>query len=296
MPSRKFIITIFTAIFLGLLVWGLSLLFKSESRFERDEVVSANKTISESFADVDSDEDGLKDWEEALWQTDPLVADSDGDGLSDYEEVERKRKEIQSDSEYEELGEPETETDLFARQFLSTVATLNQQGTLDQAGVEDFSRGISSVIENTKIQDKYSLVDLKILSTTPQDYNNSLKEAFINSGLYNIDKSESQVIAEFIKNNGSKESMEDINSLIVAYAKFSDSIVNIRVPYSVSGPHLLLANSANRISKALASVKYINEDPIRSISGIQDYRDGSENLTNAISSISIYLKSNGIIN
>ncbi len=37
--------------------------------------------------DVDSDDDGLSDYDEMIHRTDPVRADSDGDGLTDEEEV-----------------------------------------------------------------------------------------------------------------------------------------------------------------------------------------------------------------
>lgn len=39
----------------------------------------------------DSDKDGIADWEEALWKTDPQNPDSDGDGISDGDEVKANR-------------------------------------------------------------------------------------------------------------------------------------------------------------------------------------------------------------
>ncbi len=42
----------------------------------------------------DTDKDGLKDWEEALWKTDPSNPDTDGDGSSDGEEVQGDRNPI----------------------------------------------------------------------------------------------------------------------------------------------------------------------------------------------------------
>ncbi len=44
-----------------------------------------SKTVSESF--IDSDNDGLRDWEEELFKTDPRNPDTDGDGYLDGEEV-----------------------------------------------------------------------------------------------------------------------------------------------------------------------------------------------------------------
>mgnify|MGYP001563940977 CR=1 FL=1 len=43
----------------------------------------------------DSDEDGLKDWEEAVWQTDPQKPDTDGDGTTDGDEIKANRNPLQ---------------------------------------------------------------------------------------------------------------------------------------------------------------------------------------------------------
>ena len=48
---------------------------------------SSSQEIAEKIILKDSDNDGLKDWEEVLWKTDPNNPDSDGDGMNDNEEV-----------------------------------------------------------------------------------------------------------------------------------------------------------------------------------------------------------------
>ena len=40
---------------------------------------------------IDSDHDGLRDWEEVLWKTDSKIADTDGDGTNDGDEVKAGR-------------------------------------------------------------------------------------------------------------------------------------------------------------------------------------------------------------
>ena len=40
---------------------------------------------------IDTDGDGLKNWEEALWHTDPNKSDTDGDGVPDGQEVKESR-------------------------------------------------------------------------------------------------------------------------------------------------------------------------------------------------------------
>ena len=59
----------------------------SLSQSEKDEKSAYFQNIFEK----DSDNDGLKDWEEVLWKTDPNNPDSDKDGVSDGEEIKINR-------------------------------------------------------------------------------------------------------------------------------------------------------------------------------------------------------------
>ncbi|MCR4311641.1 MAG: hypothetical protein NUV54_03715, partial [Candidatus Taylorbacteria bacterium] len=61
----------------------------------KKEVYTAPLTVQKSeespLLAKDSDSDGLKDWEEQLWKTDPLNPDTDGDGTPDGAEIKSGR-------------------------------------------------------------------------------------------------------------------------------------------------------------------------------------------------------------
>lgn len=67
---------------------------KQEVNPENDRSIAVNQT--EDLYARDSDNDGLKDWEEVLWNTDPNIADTNGNGVSDGEEVRLGRNPITS--------------------------------------------------------------------------------------------------------------------------------------------------------------------------------------------------------
>lgn len=82
-------------IILTLLGGGVWYVGKSAQK-EKYSVHTANTTAALNIKPTsqeggDGDKDGLKDWEEALWKTDPKSADSDGDGTWDGEEVRTNR-------------------------------------------------------------------------------------------------------------------------------------------------------------------------------------------------------------
>lgn len=298
LPSKKFTKLILIVIGLGLLAWFISYYFSGKTSFERKaDKLGKIDSLTESFSEIDSDSDGLKDWEEALWQTNPLSSDSDDDGVDDKKEVEIKRAEILADSDAESLSEEdETQTSIFAKQFFSTVATINQQGTLDQADVDRFSQGISQAIENTKVSDTYKLSDLKLFNISVQEYNQNLKSAYISSVVSNTKKPEATVIAEFIQSNGDKSSETEMNKLISTYEIFSQNLSSMKVPYTIAGPHLALANASSKIAKSLTILKSINEDPLKAMSGLRGYQENSNAFLSAMKNIAAYLEANAIIN
>ncbi len=67
----------------GVLIYNVLSLFKKETLPEKT-LPNQNTPLENTFdISLDSDSDGLKDWEEALWGTDPHNPDTDGDGVSD---------------------------------------------------------------------------------------------------------------------------------------------------------------------------------------------------------------------
>ena len=81
--SKK--VAIALAIFV-IIVGGAFLATKTKSRisYQNEEIVA---TAQSEKLNKDSDGDGLKDWEEELWRTDPNKPDTNGDGINDFEEI-----------------------------------------------------------------------------------------------------------------------------------------------------------------------------------------------------------------
>lgn len=87
LPIKKLpLITILVALVLAI---GLLLFigrYSKKEAFSGINIWGAKETVIES-QNIDTDNDGLKDWEEELYKTDPYNPDTDGDGYLDGEEV-----------------------------------------------------------------------------------------------------------------------------------------------------------------------------------------------------------------
>lgn len=71
----------------------------ADRRVRQDsQVQNTRDRVADSGNTADSDQDGLKDWEEAIWHTDPEKSDSDGDGMTDGQEVAENRNPLKPGS------------------------------------------------------------------------------------------------------------------------------------------------------------------------------------------------------
>jgi hypothetical protein len=69
----------------------LALILTAGTLFNLDSNSTDDETAPLAFSKTDSDQDGLRDWEERIWGSDPFNPDSDNDGILDGLEVEDGR-------------------------------------------------------------------------------------------------------------------------------------------------------------------------------------------------------------
>jgi hypothetical protein len=294
LPSKQFIKIIGITILVGAILFFVGNVVSNKSFFQKQDKTSANVSAEQKgdFFDIDSDNDGLFDWEEALWGTNPRLKDSDNDGVDDKKYVENKRDEIDSDETY--TPDDSNETDLFARQFFATASVLNQSGSFDQEAVDQFSKSIGQSINNFNIQDKYKLSDLKMSAVAPDVYYKNLSTVF--SELISKNISELSVIARIIENPEDQSAVNDLSAILAVYKNMENSLLKTETPYSISGTHLSLLNSVYKVSEILNESRNISKDPLRVTVYLSKYNEFSENISNDFETLTSYFRQNGIIN
>src|SRR3990167_5885058 len=88
MPSRKIIIPL---ICISLTAGAWWFFANKQKQVPAENRIAAADNNAGGTLSQDSDNDGLKDWEEALWKTDAHNPDTDGDGTTDNHEILAKR-------------------------------------------------------------------------------------------------------------------------------------------------------------------------------------------------------------
>ena len=246
-----------------------------------------------SKLDADSDSDGLKDWEELLWKTDPSKTDTDGDGTNDNEEISLNRNPLKAGpddkiSDKEDLVAQEkaasdskqnTLTAAYARKFLTEYMTLKQQkGELSGLDKESLVQSFMDSLEPLTVDDAYNISNIKISNDASESsikkYANDMKKIFIDEdhGFIN----ELDVFEALFKNikEGNPDFQKNIESLNYSIGKYEELInklIDTIVPKILSKDHLEAINGLNNVKFAIKNMAFAPSDPVKAMMGRKLY-------------------------
>ncbi|HBA45601.1 hypothetical protein A2W67_00765 [Candidatus Nomurabacteria bacterium RIFCSPLOWO2_02_40_28] len=239
--------------------------------------LSYGDAILEDLVNKDTDLDGVYDWEESLWGTDPTKKDTDDDGVLDNLEIKDLSAQggLVPGGQQVELGnEKLTETDKFSREFFSIVATLNQNGLVDLATVDKLGSSLADRIKNTLQRKMFSISDIKIASSDTlqavKNYDNALTSLYKK---YPTGKTVMEVLQKFMvdENNVDVNVLSELDPIIIRIQKIITGLLEISVPKSLASIHLELVNILQKLSENTSDIKLYESDVIVALSAIGQY-------------------------
>ena len=269
---------------------------------------SSSQEIAEKIILKDSDNDGLKDWEEVLWKTDPNNPDSDGDGMNDNEEVLSERDPLvegvgdfnkiinEKKEDSEDFQSILTQTDILARELFSGYIALKQNDILGTQEQDKFIKKITSTSLEFESKVEYlTLKDLKITQDSSkeslQKYSSNLKQIFSNIPELRDDN----VILKEALDTDSPEKLEEIKSNVIFYEKAINGLVGMTVPSVLQSRHLNLINSFKKILNNIGQMVQVFQDPILALVGAKEYYNTLQEIAMASAEIGEFFKKNNII-
>lgn len=292
LPSRQFSMIFGGAILIGVVVFFLFRIFGSKTEVNQDIIALATRQIIE---ETDTDNDGLRDWEEALWALDPADPDTDDDGILDGQEVEKRKKEIaEGNQNLAKSDEQQTETDRFARQILTLALNLDRTGV--DVTEEELTKIVSGFVEgvNPEVLEVYSASDITISpDQTAQGYYNQMSVLIGDVGK---DQEYELSIFERAVSSNKKKVLKELEPIIVEYSSVYGKVKDVPVPVAVASDHLDFLNATTQMAVALFSLSQYFDDPIISVRGIREYQIAENNLQQSSERITKYLQKNGIVN
>lgn len=195
----------------------------------------------------DTDSDGLKDWEEETWGTDPANPDSDGDDSSDGEEVTAGR-DPKVASGQDELTDINRRIEVLVRN-----AQAAQERPLISLPSGDQTPAVS-----------YAKTDLKITSeetaATLKAYQDGLFQAIKDFG-HQKNEDELALLLRFVE-QGDKGALITLSLLQTSYPQLINKLLALTVPESAAKLHLELLNQTAIISETVFYMTRAEKEPL----------------------------------
>lgn len=246
------------------------------------QVVSLERSI---FTETDTDSDGVKDWEEIIWQTDPNNASTYGVSDQDY---------IRTQVETSQNGRaipntPIETTDDLSKQLFAEYLAMKQSGDINP---ENVALLVERINQNVFAQNTEGLYNPSNLTTfSPSDRQ---KLALYAQTLVEARNRYAEVYAS---QSGAITLGDDFpNQMLFAsdiYLKLSEEVMTMEVPQGAESYHLAYANSLKESAQGLKELG--SEEPLSAVLGVKRHSEAQIKQEGAITSLGLFLTQNGII-
>ena len=310
LPNKKilFLIIFILLIFAG---WFYFSDYKNKQiQYTADKEKSSLTVVPEQTnkLDTDTDGDGLKDWEELLWKTDPNKMDTDGDGTPDGEEINLGRNPLKAGpndkiSDKEDLVAKEkavsdsnqnTVTAVYAKQFLTEYLSLKQQkGELTDEDKNNLVERLMNNIKTLAVADKYKISDLKISNDTSQEsvekYAEWMKAIFIDAKMPKMSESDVfTILLNSVKEKNFKNielGVKSLNKYVVLNKEVTRLLLMPTIPENLFKNHIEIANGFNNIALAAENMAIVQNDPVKAMMGQKLYNEQMIRIYNAMKNL-----------
>jgi hypothetical protein len=306
--SQRTIYTIGSSVIAVVLVSGAYVLSGPNAlhfSWNRVDAASTQELLKE-YSVKDSDNDGLPDWQEALYGTDPNNATSNGKGMTDGEAVQKG------------LLTPKTLSNALAT---STTPTVPGKAPAAGSVTDEFAKTlyiemmkvqgaqpltadqISSVVQSSlaklETQQKplstYSDSDVVVGGSGAASltaYTVAVEKAFSTYGV-TTEKSELLYLQDAAEKNDTA-ALRKVQAVGKAYTSIAKAVAKIPAPKEAAAAHLHLVNALARTGSAISDMGTFDTDPIRSLLGIGTYAPATADFVVALSELRAVYTTDGV--
>lgn len=228
---------------------------------------------------VDRDADGLADWEEEFWGSDPLNKDTDGDGAEDGAEVTVGRSPIVAGPN-DKIVDPTERLLALTRVAIKhkqepLLPAINNLPTVSAYKVSDIKISVSPA--NTEAVESYSQKVREVMKV--YDDPNTINEMILTLGV--IEKNEIANV-EKLKQTTSKH-LGAVHRLLA-----------IEVPKGGEQIHLNLINALVRMTELSYMMSQVVDEPALALGAVNRYGEQLNFLLAQIKNLNTYLVGNGV--
>jgi len=299
------------SLILSVILIGGAFLLSKNSPEKADGPSIVSEKASFAVSDIDTDKDGLKDWEERLWKTDAKNPDTDGDGATDGEEVDADRDPLlagpndllsankKSIISVEDIlsQNKDSATDALGRSLFAEYLNLKTSG--DVLSSKDQAEIVGAVLQNASEGIEPTVFDYNSLSiipgsdvTTLKRYGNDFANALAKYSA--TGEGELAYVARALSENDPSY-LENLDPIIIEVEAVTSALLSVKVPSGISGSHLSFINEMSALRTDLSLMKKVLSDPVLGLLAISNYQNDSEELSVSFEKIKAYVKASGAV-
>ncbi len=263
---------------------------------------STETALLKAIATKDSDGDGLPDWEEALYGTNPNLVDSRGLGMPDGEAVQKgliipkavadipATSAANGGSGTDGLPPPPAEgtlTAAFAQSFFTLYLQAKQAAGGGDLSEEELNGVVNQALQNlaatTKLAPDFKILgDLTLRGTGPDAlrvYAADAEKIFLS----NTADATTTPLAnlKMVVEKDDTTALTRLVSIAKMYRTSAAGLAELAVPTELSSAHLLLVNSLMRMSQLANDFSRYHDDPLASMLALGQYVAVGQNLEKA---------------
>jgi len=243
-----------------------------------------NADLSLAANAQDSDKDGLTDWEEVLWKTDPQKADSDADGISDGDEVKANR-----DPSVKGAGNLPTKNDTDAPVLASNTATSKLASDIltayaklkvaEQAGTQADVPTPEELIKANTVTisaPQYSASSFSAVADSRETgarYATALA-VILNKYASQNEKGELEIMATALENNDPK-GLSQLQTIAARYRLMVADLRAVAVPRGALVTHTDFVNVVSNMAESTDVMREMFTDPAKGLAALKLYNDAS---------------------
>ncbi len=270
--------------------------------------VSATSThdLLVSYASKDTDADGLPDWQEALYATDPNDAHSVRADILDGQAVAQglvapKFATATTTTDTTAIpgveSGPDTLTDQFARELFTQYVSQAGNSTPTPETIASFvEQAVANLTARNSSVNEFDQSDVKT-SGTGEDallvYAAQIEGVFAKNTAPS-EKSEIEYLADAVQKND-KAALKEVKRIGATYTSLAKGYVATAVPSEAVTPHLEVANALARIGTDITDFSMMDTDPLRAYFGLAKYQEDVPKLVAGLKALNAVYTSEGVV-
>lgn len=276
----------------------------------------STEQLLQAYASKDTDGDGLPDWEEALYGTDPNKAISNSFGIPDGQAAREGKltpNALASQLPSADQGTstpPLTDADFggtpapaagsiteqFSREFFQEYVQASNGQPMDQATQQQLVTSLLGQFTQkaaASFASPYSNVNVHTSNiATLQTYSAGVEKAFIDNDIAGTNGDPLDLMAALIQSND-PAAKKKLLAIATAYQAIADDLKALSVPPSLSSNHVALVQSFETLSKATNTVAHYQDDPLGTMGAFSAFKTGTASMSQAITALATSVLANG---